>query len=282
MSDFNYEKAYCTQALPAFNALNERQRKTHRSLCLLVKDLSQGRDLNIPISGNMEDIIDRARLSCKELAEISQASYFVGHWQPGLLQIPFDNKAGESWKVANVCDQILRRRLTTPHNVLIHEGKFRVTFSNKDCWLWNEFALATEKNLETFKNCNLSFGELTLEASAEKLAAVINDLWPDVDTMEGNEMYSNLLKLKKEKALKDLKEKQARDIAKLYQDIEDSKKKIKALEWLIEHDIHTDNVIYYSHAGRFCFGWRNKISEKEVPELSQKLIDFPFEYDIKH
>jgi hypothetical protein len=282
MSDFNYEKAYCVQALPAFNALNERQRKTHRSLCLLVKDLSQGRDLNIPISGNMEDIIDQARLSCKELAEISQASYFVGHWHPGLLEIPFDNKAGESWKVANVCDQILRRRLQTPHNIQIHEGKFRVTFSNKNCWIWDEFALATEANLETFKNCKLSFGELTLEASAQKIAAVINDLWPDVDTVKNNELYLNFLKLKKENELKKLKEREKETIAKLHQDIEDSKKEIKAFEWLIEHNISLDNVIYYNHTGRFCFGWRNKISEKEVPELSQKLIDFPFEYDIKH
>lgn len=280
MSDFNYEKAYCVQALPAFEGLNKRQKDTHKAIIRLVGELSQEWDLNIPISAEIENVIDRARLSCKELAELSQASYFVGHWKPGLLKAPFDNSRGESWKVANVCDQILRRRLKTPHNIQIHEGKFRVTFSNKNCWLWDEFSLATKKNLETFENCNLSFGELTLENSAKKLSAVINDLWLDVDTMPDNEVYKELLNLKKNDELKKLKEGHQRKLDQIKQDIADSEKELKAFEWLINHNIEIENVMYYNHTGRFCFGWRKPI--EKVPELSQELIDFPFEYDIKH
>lgn len=279
MKDFNYEKAYCVQALPAFEGLSKRQKALHSKLILLVGELSQGRDLNIPISAEIENVIDRAMLSCKELAELSRASYFVGHWQPGLLKSPFDNSRGESWKVANVCDQILRRRLKTPHNIQIHEGKFRVTFSNIYCWTWEEFSLATEKNLETFKNCNLPFGELTLVQSAQKLALVINDLWPDVETMPENELYAELLKLKKDDELKKLKERHQRKLNQIKQDITASEKELKAFEWLIKHNIAIENVIYYNHNGRFCFGWRKPIDN--VPELSQKLIEFPFEYTIK-
>lgn len=79
MKDFDYEKAYCVQALPAFEGLNKRQKALHSKLILLVGELSQGRDLNIPISTEIEEVIDRAILNCKELAELSRASYFVGH-----------------------------------------------------------------------------------------------------------------------------------------------------------------------------------------------------------
>jgi len=154
------------------------------------------------MSDNMISCI--AALTCKELAEISYASYFTGHWQPGLLPVLFENSKGQSWKVSNVIDQELRKRLKTPHNIQIHEGKFRVTFSNKNCWLWNEFSLATEDNLDIFKNCNLPFGEKTLDNSAHKLAAMCNDLWPDVSAMPDNDLYNEFKALKKAKLKRDL------------------------------------------------------------------------------
>lgn len=202
MREFNYKRAYREQALPAFKNLNGKQHEAHALLIPLIKDLQQGKDLNIPLTPDMINILNP--LSCQEIAELSRCSYFVGHWHPAKEEKPFDNSKGESWKVANVCDQVLRTRfiaysnndsplqpLQLPHNIQIHEGKFRVTYSNRNCWIWEEFGLATEKNLEIFKTCALSFREDTLEKHAKTLKALCNDLWSDCyDHKEGTE-YDN-------------------------------------------------------------------------------------------
>jgi hypothetical protein len=194
----------------------------------------------------------------------------------------FDNAAGGSWKVANVCDQVLRLRLAQlPHNILIHEGVFRVTFSNRDCWLWDEFGLATEKNLEIFKSCGLSFRKKTIEESAKKLVKLCGDLWPDVETVPHNGIYNDFLIAKKASDVEDLKKKQAQKLLDIEKDIKSSKIELAAFQWLIEHDVNIDNCIYYNHTGRFCFGWRSAIDEKALPGLVQKLAGFPYEYDIK-
>lgn len=283
MRNFDYEKAYFVQAKPAFERMNVAQKEAHEKLLPLVKDLNQKIDLNIPVSDEMRGILEK--FTCQEIAEMARASFFLGHWKPRLMQPLFEMKAGESWKVANVCDQILRIRLSPlPRNILIHEGKFRVTFSNRDCWLWKEFGLATEKNLEIFKNCGLSFGEISLENSAKALAITCNDLWPDIDDMPGNEDYDNFLRLERENDLVKLKKRHADKLARIQKDIEDSKVELKAFTWLIENGIREDlidNCIYYSHKGRFCFGWRNPLTEKDKRELEGLLCEFQFDYDFK-
>ena len=113
----------------------------HTALLPLVKDLGQSKDLNIPLNPKIKAIL--ATISTIDLARLSRASYFIGHWQPSLLPTLWDNSAGESWKISNCIDQELRRLLVLPHNIQIRQGVFRVTFSNLDCWLWEEFSLAT-------------------------------------------------------------------------------------------------------------------------------------------
>lgn len=201
MGEFNYEKAWCVQAKPAFLAMNDKQKEAHKTIAGLVGELNQGRDLNIPISDEVRAAFDG--LSCLEIAEMSRASYFVGHWKPGLCAPVLPNSKGESWKVTNVCDQVLRERLgpypELPHNILIHEGVFRVTFSSKDCWMWEEFGLATEKNLEIFKTCGLPFGMDTIEKSAKRLVDLCGDMWGNVDDLPSNYDYDVLLIAKKQK-----------------------------------------------------------------------------------
>lgn len=282
MKNFDYEKAYFVQALPALNGLNEKQKEAHRLLCSLVGDLNQGEDLNIPLTDEMKEILEP--LTCHEIAELSRCSYFVGHWKPGHVAPVFENSKGQSWKVTNICDQVLRSTLQTPHNVLIHEGAFRVTFSSKACWMWDEFGLATERNLEIFKTCGLPFGESTIMSSAKKLTDLCGDLWGDVDEMPGNGEYNAFLLLKKEKALDDLKKKQAKRLADIEKDIENSKVELAAFQWLIEHNIpeyFIDNCIYYAHTGKFCFGWRRRMDEKEKESLPGLLVGFPYAWEIK-
>jgi hypothetical protein len=50
--------------------------------------------------------------------------------------------------------------------------------------------------------------------------------------------------------------------------------------WLMDNGIRTDNVIYYTHTGRFGFGWRTPYSGELLSILLDKISEFPFEYDI--
>lgn len=51
--------------------------------------------------------------------------------------------------------------------------------------------------------------------------------------------------------------------------------------WLLDKGLQVDNVIYYSHAGRFCFGWREGVSESVVSAILDVISEFPSPYDIK-
>jgi hypothetical protein len=49
--------------------------------------------------------------------------------------------------------------------------------------------------------------------------------------------------------------------------------------WLWEHNVPLDNVIYYSHTGRFAFGWRSPLAPEVRSRLLEILSEFPGEYD---
>lgn len=276
---FNYQKAYCVLAVPAFNNLPAHVKKAHSDLLPIVGDLSQGRDLAIPLNDEIKAILKP--LTTKELAELSRASHAVGHWHPSLLPYLFDTSKGESWKITNCADQVLRARIKTPHNILIHDGRFRVTFSSGDCWMREEFALATEENLEVFTSCGMGFGESSICASAAALATEIGDMWPDVETMAGNALYSEYLTLKqareKKAILDDLRDK----IARLEEDKINAQKKIDFLLECNRLQVSTNNIIYYSHTDTFCFGWRGSLSGKERQTIQEKLTDLPEQYKIE-
>jgi len=51
--------------------------------------------------------------------------------------------------------------------------------------------------------------------------------------------------------------------------------------WLWEKGFDLDNVIYYNHTGKFCFGWRSPLSDSVVSKLLDVISEFPFPYEIK-
>lgn len=55
----------------------------------------------------------------------------------------------------------------------------------------------------------------------------------------------------------------------------------EATLWLVEQGFgeYADNLIYYNHNDRFCFGWRNSLSSTDP--ILDVLTEFPFDYDIK-
>jgi len=68
---------------------------------------------------------------------------------------------------------------------------------------------------------------------------------------------------------------------KMRNEIADAKTERDGLIWLMDRNISVDNVLFYSHTGRFCFGWRSPVGDKVRAALLEKLADFPFSYDIK-
>jgi len=64
--------------------------------------------------------------------------------------------------------------------------------------------------------------------------------------------------------------------------IQEAKIKTKAFTWLLDHEMNIiDNVIFYTHTQRFCFGWRNPLTADEKSKLLDILSEFPFDYDLK-
>jgi len=265
---FNYEKGFFTLAKPVIDNLTSQEKKDIARLAALVTDRHQKRDLNISTEGTKEIFAD---YTCQRLAELSRACYFVTHWKPGGVQ-PVGVLGGcPGWKIANVLDQILRERLSVPRKIEIHEGVFRVTFSNRDCWLWDEFGLATEQNLETFKTCGLPFGEETISESARKLAKMIGDIWPYPDDMPDNKEYLDYLKIKREKALQaqlNNAKKQLKDIDKK---IAHLKKEHYARRVFLEETAlplrHLSNLIHYTHKDEFTFGWDKPLTIQEKENI---------------
>ena len=51
--------------------------------------------------------------------------------------------------------------------------------------------------------------------------------------------------------------------------------------WLMDRSLSVENVIYYSHTGRFGFGWRTPVSDEVYAVLVEELCEFPYDYDIK-
>lgn len=51
--------------------------------------------------------------------------------------------------------------------------------------------------------------------------------------------------------------------------------------WLWDRGFDLDNVIYYSHTGKFGFGWRSPLSDSVASKLLDVISEFPFPYEIK-
>ena len=78
----------------------------------------------------------------------------------------------------------------------------------------------------------------------------------------------------------------ARVIAKAEKKTRDAATERDGFLWLLEHDLGglaADNCIFYSHTGRFGFGWRAKLSDDLAAEVMGKLSDegFPYPYDVE-
>lgn len=281
MAEFNYQKAYFTQAKPAFEGLNDKQRGAFDVVAALVADLSQDKQLLIPAPDQAIQALKD--LTSQELAELSRTSYFIGHWKPGHTAPLFDNSKGQSWKVSNCCDQVLRLRLNPHPRIEIHEGKLRFTFSSRDCWMWNEFGLATEENLAIFNELkgSLPAGEENFERACEVLKEACSGLWPPVEDVADNAEYMEYLADVKARLIQQQHDKYNDELIKLDRGRENALKELNFRLVCIEHDLDISNLIYYDHKDTFCFGWRAPIDTKTASKIKDALSGYGFTYEIK-
>lgn len=77
------------------------------------------------------------------------------------------------------------------------------------------------------------------------------------------------------------KQRQANDLEEAKQGIIEAKTKYNAKKWLIDNNVYTDNVIYYSHLKKFSFGWRGTLDSQYKSRLLDVLSKFPYDYEIK-
>lgn len=57
--------------------------------------------------------------------------------------------------------------------------------------------------------------------------------------------------------------------------------KLNGMLWLMDHNVSTENVIYYSHTDRFGFGWRSPVEPAVASSLLDLMTEFPYRYEIK-
>lgn len=73
-----------------------------------------------------------------------------------------------------------------------------------------------------------------------------------------------------------------RDVAETYKaKLHNAKTEHDGFMWLLDHGINTDNVIYYSHTGRFGFGWRTPMGGEVLAAFLEVAAKFGWPYDIK-
>jgi hypothetical protein len=78
----------------------------------------------------------------------------------------------------------------------------------------------------------------------------------------------------------------ARDRARVLAKFDDYMAKIElarterdGMIWLLDHGVPIDNVIFYTHTGRFAFGWKAPIDPAVRSTMVDVLCEFPFDYD---
>jgi hypothetical protein len=175
MANFNYKRARKEVIVPILESLSTEMHNLYNITLKYTEEVRQNqRTLVLPWveelvespynkeKKTLETCFEQADL--KELAIASQAFYYAGHWCSADDTKYKYEIAGSYWKFAYYADyvlieKVLKRDNKTPYctsfkgtfGIEVHEGMLRVTFSNKDCWSWEEVGLCTEDNLSEIK-----------------------------------------------------------------------------------------------------------------------------------
>jgi hypothetical protein len=299
MKTFDYEKAWQDLALPAFKQLPNAVLCLAEEVGIVADNLHQDRQCCMiwpEDGGKLREMFKR--LDSVTLSRAAHVLYMYNHWRPG------KNIAGNApvtkcgWKFSNYADQVLRARFNIALDskatvgLRIHEGTIRVCYSSRDMWTWHEVAPATDEGMEKAgaiasdlsRKISVTSRRGERDSIAWKFMEELEEVvaWPDFDT-SGYMVEETELELRRAMRMpKPDKEKLIAEINGHFTDkLATMTTERDGMLWLVNHDLPTDNAIFYSHAGRFCFGWRNPITGDAKAQLLAKLTDFPFPYDVQ-
>jgi len=142
-----------------------------------------------------------------------------------------------------------------------------------------------EVNLETLTDVELqSFLVARFPALMAKwredMAALFGDNLPELPEAKPLTIPAPKKPLAERQA--DLKAKRRQDVVdQCDQTIRKATENRDVMLWLMDHDIPTDNAIYYDHTKILTFGWRDKVTDDFASKLLDVASEFPFDYEIK-
>lgn len=274
--DFNYVKAWYGYAKPAMENLNFRQKNAISKVYPLIGELNQGRNLDISMTPAIRKIL--SELTTEELATLSRAIHEYGYWLPSGEKTYFDNRSGENWKISNCCDQLLKERLKLPKEKMdIDKGQIRLLYNIDDEFASDEVCLAVEENVDTvlgITNDNYQdYDDFKYRCGVIKEAT--GDMWK-TDNPPDTEDYQKYLEREKKKNIQKNKENYERRLMELKEKSETAELEFIINQWMLEHDIPIDNLIYYFHTKTFSFGWRSPLPKEEVERITKILKENNF------
>lgn len=192
------------------------------------------------------------------------------------------------------------------------EGAIRVCYSSPDSWTWEEVAPATVGGLESARRIGSSLRTRVDMAGGDERKgsraygdARENAAYKFMETLKSSkplaqwpswEKFGNLdpfmcseHEMKRREAASRPPVDRETVIAKINADrdkkIADTTREetIEAAGkvWLVNHGLPIDNAIFYSHTGRWCFGWRTPLTPEDRSALLEHLSEFPYDYDLK-
>lgn len=201
-----------------------------------------------------------------------------------------DETSGNGWRVFNWHENIFKNANIksghwleiTPEMRDICEKTFKCGFCGAeyyglenagkfcgDC-LDSEYLKESDLHLLRLKPVSMVSHFPKREELTEEEAAELMPLYIQRQTTGNGSRNANKLKRERQKIEADYIE--ATEAAKEEHD---------GLIWLLDHGIKIDNVIYYKHSQRFCFGWRSPVEPGVKSKLLDLLCEFQFDYDIK-
>jgi len=308
-STFDYRRAWHEVAKPAYESLPANLRDLLDYTAKATAGVHQSADLSMPwpdMDSEYRDLRERFDKTPAEwLSQAAAAIYFVGHWYPadGDIAIP-GRQAGAHWKFSHYADQSLRARLGIATNdgfgvsLQIIEGSIRICYSSREMWTWHEVSPATEGGKTHALNLASELRGRTLlsktsqerdhvawifmEALKDDRSGWLPGTWGarfDISAYMVDE--SEIVSIGARLDAPELSTIRARII-------KHADGKIAALIaerggklWLVDRGFNVDNVIYYGHTGRFCFGWRDPLTDDAISRWLDVLAEFPYAYDLK-
>jgi hypothetical protein len=308
MRTFDYETAWKELAAPMFEELPATSRNLYALVCQR-DDIRQLKNLNCNFPEGFREAFDA--IADEELATAARVINFYGHWAPAGKNA---DKTGGSWKFANLADQSLAARINPTLNraneekgnkigFRIYEGFIRGWCNTPFSWTWEEIAPATSENWQRIQALasNQPPAPTGSHATREKwdtyadrareyfglLKAALKPAGRIAEFLETSAYMIEESEISARKAREQAADpaRRQRIIDKVNDDFAATMAK-EVIErdgklWMIEHGIDIGNAIYYSHTGRWCFGWYKELAPETISALLEVLTKFPFDYDIK-